>query len=258
MTAALAPALMPAAPAPARAHALANVHALMPVPGFENTDYALLQGRIVWAGTRAKTDHPRHAHAPWHPPTARLNATRLRANAALLDAALQAHAPKGLLLWLAGRPLPFPMQTAVPRFEAVRQALQKQDLDAFEAAALRVLGLGHGLTPSGDDFIGGVLFTLVHAPIKAWRTGLPAVKNRLHQAAQTATNPISAALLDDLMAGASYRALHDLLLALHKGHASAVDAAVAYLLTLGASSGADLLAGVRLALQTSSPQSSQP
>ena len=61
---------------------------LTPVPGFESTDYALLQGRVVWAGTRPKTDHPRNAHAPWQPSTARPNATRLRANAALLDQAL--------------------------------------------------------------------------------------------------------------------------------------------------------------------------
>jgi hypothetical protein len=141
------------------------------------------------------------------------------------------------------------MQPAQARFDAVRQALITADLQAFEAAALRVLGLGPGLTPSGDDFLGGLLFTLRHAPVPAWRGRMAAVHARLLAAAATATNPISAALLQDLLHGRSYRALHELLQALHDGCPADVERAAQALLGVGATSGADMLAGVLLALQ---------
>ena len=234
---------------------------LVPVPGFEGTQYALLRGRIVWAGRQAVTDHPRNAHRPWQPVRMRLSPLRLRRGAAGLQRDLieggNGLELRGLLLWLCGRPLPFPLNMAQARFDAVRSALNAQNLPAFEAAALRVLGLGHGLTPSGDDFIGALFFTLRHVPVAAWRGQMPAVRARLLAAATAAihpaTNPISAALLHDLMAGRSYRALHDLLAALHQGHPDTLQAATQALLAVGASSGADMLAGVLLALQTPDP-----
>ena len=78
---------------------------------------------------------------------------------------------------------------------------------------------------------------------------MPALHARLAAAASEATNPISAALLHDMLAGKSYRALHELLDALHQGQPEPVASAVRSLLAVGASSGADLLAGVLLALQ---------
>jgi Protein of unknown function (DUF2877) len=231
----------------------ATLAALRPVPGFEGTAYGWWQGRLVWAGQTPTTDHPRNWARPWQPPAQRLSAARLRTAAAILlgdlksgQGPLQA---KGLLLWLCGQPLSFPMQPAQARFDAVRHALLTADLQAFEAAALRVLGLGPGLTPSGDDFLGALLFTLRHAPVPAWRGRMAAVHAGLLAAAATATNPISAALLQDLMRGRSYRALHELLQALQGGHAADVQHAAQALLGVGASSGADMLAGVLLALQ---------
>lgn len=228
---------------------------LRPVPGFETTDYVLLHGHIAWAGHHAVTDHPRNARRPWQPARQRLSPTRLRQGAALLWPALADGSAgilvRGLLLWLCGRPLAFPLHLAQGRFDAVRGALHAQDLPAFEAAALRVLGLGPGLTPSGDDFIGALLFTLRHAPLACWQARMPALYARLRAAACTATNPISAALLADLMAGRSYRALHELLAALQRGEPAAMHQAVQSLLAVGASSGADMLAGVLLALQPS-------
>jgi hypothetical protein len=231
--------------------------ALLPVPGFEGTAYAWAQGRLVWAGTRALTDHPRNWHRPWQAPAQRLSAQRLRLGGARLLKRLRSGcgpvAPAGFLLWLCGQDLPFPMQAAQARLHALRAALGSQDLQAFEAAALRLLGLGHGLTPSGDDFLGAVLFTLRHAPMRAWQPHMPGLHQRLAAAAAQATNPISAALLQDLMAGSSYRALHELLDALNQGDCESVAAAARALLTVGASSGADMLAGVLLALQPPDP-----
>ena len=158
--------------------------------------------------------------------------------------------PKGLLLWLLSEPLPFPMDRATARFDALRSALESNHLRDFENAALRVLGLGEGLTPSGDDFLGGICFALEYAPRKAWRAQLPSVLAAIRAAAITATNAISAALLDDLIAGSSYRALHELLAALQANAPQAIEPAARSLLRVGASSGADILAGVLTALLT--------
>ena len=224
--------------------------ALKPVAGFEATAYAWRDGAIVWAATHGHTEHPRHATRPWRPHRFEGDARSLMAGAQLCLARLDLASNKGLLRWLGGQPLPFPLEPARPRFDAVRDALVRDDAVAFGAAALRVLGLGHGLTPSGDDFIGAIVFALAHAPRKSWRAPLPAVKAQLRDAARSATNPISAALLDDLMAGASYRVLHELIDALQGRQPAEVKSATEALLSLGASSGADMLAGLLLTLTT--------
>ncbi len=227
---------------------------LQAVPGFETTDYALLDGCIVWTGSKARTDHPRNLAHPWHAAPVVYDAKRLRKGAALAWQGMDTHI--GLLGWLAGQRLVFPLELALPRLHAVARALRAQDLAAFEAAALRVLGLGHGLTPSGDDLLGGILFTLVHAPTlsnAAWRSAMPGLRARIRRAAESATNPISAALLDDLMRGSSYRVLHEVFDAFQSGEPGRITEAVDRLLRLGASSGGDMLAGVFLALQICEP-----
>jgi Protein of unknown function (DUF2877) len=225
--------------------------ALQAVPGFEATDYAWLDGRIVWAGGASGSDHPRNLTRPWQPTPQAFNARALADGARALLSQLDASNCHGLLRWLMAGPLPFPLELARPRLDAVRDALARQHAPDFEAAALRLLGLGPGLTPSGDDFIGAVFFALEHAPRAAWREAMPAMKLRVHHAAQTATNAISAALLGDLMAGASYRALHELLAALQDGEPAHINHTTQALLRLGANSGADMLAGLLLTLITS-------
>lgn len=220
------------------------------IAGFESTDYAFLHGDVVWAGPQACIDHPRNVGKPWQPEALKCDAQSLRNGAHMCLGLMDSFHAKGLLLWLGGQMLPFPLNRATARFDAIRAALSGNDLPAFHAAAKRVLGLGQGLTPSGDDFLGGILFALKHAPRDAWRRELPAVLADLRLSARTATNVISAALLDDMMAGASYRVLHELLAAL-QGHAKPeIERGAQALLRVGASSGADMLAGVLLALVT--------
>jgi hypothetical protein len=223
---------------------------LQKIPGFEATDYALLRGKVVWTGDDANAHHPRNARSPWQPPPIACDATRLRVGARACLSLLDCVPAKGLLLWLTGRPLPFPLAHAAARFDSIRGALERNELHAFEAAALRVLGLGHGLTPSGDDFVGGICFVLKHAPRADWCAELPAVLAGLRKAARTSTNPISAALLDDLIDGASYRELHELLAALQNNALPEIACATQALLRVGATSGADMLAGLLAALIT--------
>ena len=237
---------------------MAEPHSLMRIPGFESTDYALLHGAVVWAGRHACTDHPRNVANSWLPDALECDAPSLRCGAQMCLSLIDSLPAKGLLPWLAGQTLAFPLDRATARFDAVHAALAGNDLAAFCAAAKRVLGLGHGLTPSGDDFLGGILFALKHAPRDAWRVELPGVLDNLHLAARTATNVISAALLDDMIAGASYRALHELLAALQRNALPQIARTTQALLRVGASSGADMLAGVLIALVTTPCTESEP
>jgi Protein of unknown function (DUF2877) len=140
------------------------------------------------------------------------------------------------------------MNLGAKRFDAIKLALDANDLTAFTSAALRVLGLGNGLTPSGDDFVGGMMFAMAHAPRIDWIDGLPHAIACIHEAAKVSTNVISAALLDDMMAGKSYSALHDILIALQSNDVATITHACKNLLNVGSSSGADMLAGLLLAL----------
>ena len=222
--------------------------ALAPVPGFESTLYALRDGSIVWTGDAADSAHPRNLANPWQAPPAHYQSAALRKGAALAWQGLPSQAHTGLLAWLGGQALPFPLNLAQQRLQDLAQSLHTQDLAAFEAACLRLLGLGVGLTPSGDDLVGAVFFTLRHAPVAPWQVAMPALRTRISRAAQSASNPISAALLDDLLQGSSYRALHTLFDAMQSQQAPSIDQAVGALLQIGASSGGDMLAGVLLTL----------
>jgi hypothetical protein len=229
--------------------------ALQKIPGFERTDYAYLDGNIVWAGAHATTNHSRNAFTPWQPEKFIFSADKLREGALICLQSFDSNfsnttTVKGLLLWLTNQEMPFPLNLSSTRFDAVKNALITSDLDTFLTAALRVLGLGNGLTPSGDDFVGGIFFAWAHSPKQAWVAGLSAAKKRIHDAAKASTNVISAALLDDMMEGDSYSALHDVLIALQSTDIAKIELACKALLNIGASSGADMLAGLLLALTT--------
>lgn len=224
-------------------------HKFTPIQGFESTDYAYFEGRIVWVGDDAAVRHPRNYWNPWQPVTKTYSAALLQAGARLcLQQIEKSESPKGLLAMLVNRELAFPLNHAKPRFDAVRDALQTKQVKTFEAAALRVIGLGNGLTPSGDDFLGGIFFALAHRPHPKWLLGLPALKANLHKACEALTNPISAALLADNMAGTSFGELHDMLDALESNDSRFIAAARDALLDVGSSSGADMLTGLLLAL----------
>ena len=107
-----------------------------------------------------------------------------------------------------------------------------------------LIGLGPGLTPVGDDFVGGAMIALrtfgEHAladRIAGW--ALPLARER--------TNRISRAHLECAAQGEGHEALHELLRALHKGK-QAIDRALAALSRVGHSSGRDAAAGALLTL----------
>ena len=120
-------------------------------------------------------------------------------------------------------------------------------LDALEP----LLGLGPGLTPSGDDFTGGLLFAAWHLDqanpnMRLWSgEGV----QRLVCRASSLTNRISHALLSDLAVGQGFEALHDLVDGLLTGPGRFDPSFeplvhVRRVTSIGSSSGWDMLAGV--------------
>jgi len=52
------------------------------------------------------------------------------------------------------------LRAAWPAVHAVAKGSARHDLDAILSRAVDLMGLGNGLTPSGDDFLGGLFFGL--------------------------------------------------------------------------------------------------
>jgi hypothetical protein len=126
----------------------------------------------------------------------------------------------------------------------VAAALRGRTGVAPDAAAAMLLGLGPGLTPSGDDLVGGAMVALsalgrrdVARDLASW--GLPL--------AVTRTGRISAAHLACAADGEASCALHDMLAALVVTDRDGIAAAFAALAAIGHSSGLDMLAGAALA-----------
>jgi hypothetical protein len=107
-----------------------------------------------------------------------------------------------------------------------------------------LIGLGGGLTPSGDDFVGGLLFCLDHMGQTSLAMKLiDAVKQP--EFLSSATNEISAAILMDLARGHAVAPLHEFVNRLLMGESIAsIHPFIPELTGLGHSTGWDLLAGV--------------
>lgn len=188
--------------------------------------------------------------APWRPPALALDASgvaRLAAGWRVLIADLVAPGtPAGFGALLAGALLQFPLDGAASDARRLAEACARDDADAAAPPALALLGLGGGLTPSGDDFVGGALFArhalaaAGRADARAWRR----LAAEVTDAAATRTHPISAALLGDLAGGCGHAPLHALVAALAAGDAAQARHAARSLTRLGHSSGWDMLAGV--------------
>lgn len=268
------------------------------VPGFEVTPFRLAGDEIIWVGS----------DGPEHPRTVLIDAVtaydvlavsggtlisycdtvetlggcafslsdaRTAASRAIL-LLMHLSIPRGFAGLLNGQNLPFPLSHRADSAQALALACAADDSETVVHHAQRLLGVGSGLTPSGDDFVGGALFALrlIHVrnavpDVNAAADAVPDVTGNtsdraeqdearaarwLHAAthivshAAMRTHVISAALLADLARGQSYAALHDFAAAITRADAEAAFIHAAALTSIGASSGWDMLAGFIAAL----------
>jgi hypothetical protein len=230
--------------------------------------YLTAGGEIVWLGAAGSVLHPRAilggppsvageivrldvgTLAPWAPPALALD----RATAArfavgwrrVVAGVCTLGAPGGFGALLSGAALVFPLQGARDTAAALVRACARDDADAAADTARALLGLGGGLTPSGDDFAGAAFFArhLLGAAGCADAAGWRRAGEAVCTAATARTHPISAALLGDLVAGRGWAPLHELVAGLAAEAMAPAAGAARRLIRLGHTSGWDLLAGL--------------
>jgi hypothetical protein len=231
--------------------------------------YVEAGGEILWLGPDHGTVHGRAIHVeadladlaclagdtlrvrhgplnPWQPGPLPTRVGHLEAAAARLAADLAGlGTPRGFGAWLVGAALEFPLDAARTRADALAGACAADDAGRAADVAVELLGLGSGLTPSGDDLVGGAFFAralLARAgacDTAAWGAAAAVVR----AAAPQRTHPISATLLGDLLTGEAWGSMHDLAAALAAADGPAARDSARRLTRLGHSSGWDLLAG---------------
>lgn len=153
-------------------------------------------------------------------------------------------------VWLLPTPL---ARVALPCLRQLACASWQQDRAMLATAVSKLVGLGPGLTPSGDDVLGGFAAVMVllspylsiDAHERVW------IAELIAQIAGPRTTLISRVLLDYAAKGAVAEQIGDLLLALARplNEHDAVWRAAQRVLAFGATSGADTLLGILLALR---------
>ena len=175
----------------------------------------------------------------WHP--RRLSyprdASRLEQNLALA----RRHATAAF-----GHPLECTAWSASARLQRLStqlcEALSNRDREAARLHGRALLGLGPGLTPSGDDFLLG-LFAVLHID------GSPCARLRglctdIVEDLEHRTNAISAAALTAAAQGRVRETIDTLLSALMTGDEATVRRALDRVLRIGSTSGRDIVSGI--------------
>lgn len=111
--------------------------------------------------------------------------------------------------------------------------------------ARAIVGLGPGLTPSGDDFLLGVL-TVLNVPGHPGKQHLPALTQAILGAIGS-TNEISFAMLSRALVGAAPERVVGLIEAIVRGAGSDLIVSLRRVLEIGSCSGTDIACGVLMA-----------
>jgi hypothetical protein len=232
--------------------------------------YARAGGEWIWIGHGDVAMHPRAvvlaeavrvttvdrlaagALTPWRPPRLPRGSDvreALRSGCAVLARNRPKLAsPAGFAALLDGAAPAFPLARAEAHVRAFASALARDDRAAIRAAAWPLLGLGPGLTPSGDDLVGGALFARrLQAATTREIDAADGLAAQLIADARERTHPIAAALFADLATAQTFASLHRLAHAMvaHEGD-DAIVAAARETVAIGHSSGSEMLAGVIL------------
>jgi hypothetical protein len=200
---------------------------------------------ILDAGARIETSFDLREARAWRPHAldSPVDATILaRGSRRLVEGVDRLGRPDGFgALLVGGRPA-FPLDQAAERARGFLESCARDEAATAATIGERLLGLGPGLTPAGDDLVGGAFFARRIGG--DWTNAAGAIRAR----ARERTHPISATLLGDLLDGCGHAPLHDLVLALVRADAASALEAAARLVRIGHSSGWDMLTGVLGAL----------
>ncbi len=138
------------------------------------------------------------------------------------------------------------IQTAQEYIPDIIQACISQDFQQLCTLSKNIIGLGAGLTPSGDDFVGGMLFAFnqFNRIYPQSLTEIDNFKKNLSELMEQ-TNLISATLLKDLAEGQTIELLHLFMNSiLNKRPPTDMNIHLNQITKIGHSTGWDLLSGL--------------
>jgi hypothetical protein len=208
--------------------------------------------RLEIGGDEIFLDNSRIPFAPARRYTSRLrlegpaNARRFAGNLECFSCCLKREAPPRSLAFLLddkrGRHRPSALEQSVAeRLRLGRKMIFSPD---FLPGIKMVAGLGFGLTPGGDDFIGGLLLALYYGQQIFKRNFKRAISSVCRSV--RGKNPFSGTMLADAGEGRAVGRVKNLLAALINGNEKNVRQGVLQLRAIGHSSGIDLGVGLLL------------
>lgn len=158
---------------------------------------------------------------------------------------------RNLQIPLTSEPVALVLKKALPILRSMKNACQLHDLNGILKIAHELIGLGDGLTPSGDDFLGGLFFSFfMLRPFFAHYASINRIAIELFlEETRSLTNEISWILLSDMAHGSAIEPLGNVMYQILRGQSlSNIKKTVQELSIIGNSTGWDLLTGVLLGL----------
>lgn len=138
------------------------------------------------------------------------------------------------------------------RFERVMKTLEdlSEQPEAADITPLtELVGLGPGATPSGDDIISGILFTLVRTTSGQKRQTIQEVAETIIRQSESATTTMSLALMEQAVQGRAPETVENCLYALLDQNPSInCKEAASKMVKIGHHSGSDALVGMLIVL----------
>lgn len=143
-------------------------------------------------------------------------------------------------------------QSAVSCISKLSDGLIRLDHESVDQAVSGLVGLGPGLTPSGDDLLAGMLVALLAMPDTASQPSVDLLARCVTRHAAEKTNRISSAMLEQSAKGNGSAAQHRLLRCLLGVDTQPdISRATLELIQVGHTSGWDTLAGILLGIHVS-------
>jgi hypothetical protein len=244
-----------------------------PLAMFADAPYLEAAGEIIWVGARLPALHPRAVMTSvaqprgvtlrfdslpdegWLPKLPDLDvasANNVIAGANKLGRALTAEkSPRGFGTLLAGRTAEFPLNLAAARVHELMDGYARNDADSAVESSLALLGVGTGLTPSGDDLAGAALFgrRFVAPDSSEWAVAAETLSREV----EARSHAISAALFRDMARCQSFAPLHAFTAMLANDDIEGAMRAARTLTSIGHSSGWDMLTGIMIGITGSLP-----
>jgi hypothetical protein len=158
---------------------------------------------------------------------------------------------RNLHIPLTPEPVQPVLKKALPILRSIKNVCELHDLSGILNTAHELIGLGDGLTPSGDDFLGGLLctFSVFHPLFTHYKSINHITIELFLEKIRSLTNEISWTLLLDNAHGSAIEPASHLLHQILRGQSlSDLNKTVQELSIIGHSTGWDLLTGILLGL----------